>query len=209
MLDEQSGESSSSSSLMPVHISPALALGKHHGNSDDMTIRGHNDSGGASRFFYVAKPSRSERNAGLAGFEVQEVHSYGAGIGGSETSRMVGAPDRNVHPTVKPVDLMRHLVRLVTPPGGTVLDPFMGSGSTGCACALEHFEFIGIDRDDQGTYIPIAEARIAFWTEHGEDGWRICSELDASEAKRERIAESGQIDIFSLTTTLEGESNDR
>jgi DNA modification methylase len=55
--------------------------------------------------------------------------------------------DRNDHPTVKPIDLMRWLVRLVTPPGGTVLDPFTGSGTTGCAAVLEGFDFIGIERE--------------------------------------------------------------
>ena len=64
----------------------------------------------------------------------------------------------NVHPTVKPVDLMRHLVRLVTPPGGWVLDPFLGSGTTALACELEGFEWIGIEREAE--YVSIAEARL-------------------------------------------------
>lgn len=93
----------------------------------------HADTGGASRFFYVAKTSRAERNAGLDG-------------------------ERSTHPTVKPVALMRWLCRLVTQPGGVVLDPFMGSGSTGIACVQEGFSFIGIERDPQ--YFAIAEARI-------------------------------------------------
>ena len=65
---------------------------------------------------------------------------------------------RNNHPTVKPTDLMRYLCRLVTPPGGTVLDPFMGSGSTGKAAMLEGFQFIGIERE--ADYMEIAKARI-------------------------------------------------
>jgi site-specific DNA-methyltransferase (adenine-specific) len=81
------------------------------------------DRGGASRFFYTAKASQAERNIG---------HAPG---------------ERCNHPTVKPIDLMQWLVRLVTPPGGIVLDPFMGSGSTGIACAREGFQFIGIDID--------------------------------------------------------------
>jgi hypothetical protein len=89
---------------------------------------GYGDSGSAARFFYTAKASRDDRS------------------------------DGNTHPTVKPTDLMRYLCRLVTPPGGTVLDPFMGSGSTGKAAMLEGFEFIGIEREPQ--YFAIAEQRI-------------------------------------------------
>jgi DNA modification methylase len=94
------------------------------------------DSGGASRFFYVAKASKAEREAGLD----------------SDSDRA------NHHPTVKPIELMRYLVRLVTPNGGTVLDPFMGSGSTGCAAMLEGMDFIGIDITPE--YVEIARRRI-------------------------------------------------
>ena len=69
--------------------------------------------------------------------------------------------DRNVHPTVKPLALMRWLVRLVTPPGGTCLDPFAGSGSTGCAAVMEGVNFVGIEREAE--YVEIARARIAHW----------------------------------------------
>lgn len=69
-----------------------------------------------------------------------------------------GEPRKNIHPTVKPTDLMRYLCRLVTPPGGVVLDPFMGSGSTGKAAMLEGFQFIGIEREAE--YLKIASARI-------------------------------------------------
>lgn len=62
------------------------------------------------------------------------------------------------HPTVKPVSVMRHLVRLVTPPGGLVLDPFMGSGTTGIAAVREGFDFVGIEMSPE--YLAIAEARI-------------------------------------------------
>lgn len=86
----------------------------------------------ASRFFYVAKASKRDRNEGLE--------------------------DKNFHPTVKPTDLMRYLIKLVTPPGGTVLDPFTGSGSTGKAAILEGFEFVGIELTED--YIPIIEGRL-------------------------------------------------
>lgn len=86
------------------------------------------DTGSAARFFYCAKASKNDRGEG------------------------------NTHPTVKPTDLMRYLVRLVTPPGGTVLDPWMGSGSTGKAAVPTGFKFIGIDRDD---WLDLAERRIS------------------------------------------------
>lgn len=108
---------------------------------------GHKDAGGsAARFFYCAKASKRDRDEGLESFE-----------------RVAAAPRANNHPTVKPTDLMRYLCRLVTPAGGTVLDPFMGSGSTGKAAVLEGFGFIGIEREAE--YAAIAEARIAHATE--------------------------------------------
>lgn len=85
-------------------------------------------------------------------------HSH-AGLSVTSLFTPTGSPERNDHPTVKPIALMRWLVRLVTPPGGTVLDPFTGSGTTGCAAVLEGFDFIGIEREAQ--YLAIARARIA------------------------------------------------
>jgi len=73
----------------------------------------------------------------------------------------------NHHPTLKGIDLMRWLVRLVTPPGGTVLDPFMGSGTTGIACAAEGFGFVGIEQDPD--YIQIARARIEHWSSRRQE----------------------------------------
>lgn len=131
------------------------------------------DSGGASRFFYCAKVSRAERNAGLKGFPLTK--SADDGYGSIQTPTLDRSTPRenwdphktaNNHPTVKPIDLMRWLVRLVTPPGGLVLDPFLGSGTTGIAAALEGMRFVGIERE--ADYMRIAEARIAFWAEHGE-----------------------------------------
>lgn len=119
------------------------------------------DTGSAARFFYCAKASKEDRDAGLEGFK-----KSAAGMV-SNTSRQhmtrrdegyqVGLRANN-HPTVKPTDLMRYLCRLVTPAGGLVLDPFMGSGSTGKAAVLEGFQFVGIDEDP--IYVAIAEARI-------------------------------------------------
>jgi len=116
-------------------------------------------SGSAARFFYCAKASKRDRNEGLDGFELKEAgikNESGRGFSESDPHKKIMAA--NHHPTVKPTDLMRYLCRLITPPNGTVLDPFMGSGSTGKACAYEGFDFIGIDQSAE--YVEIARARI-------------------------------------------------
>ena len=132
--------------------------------SGTVNMRRLGDSGGASRFFYVAKPGSSERDLGLDHLR--------SSTGGEATNRMDGSDGlnspragagrrggrKNIHPTVKPVSLMRYLCRLVTPPGGVVLDHFMGSGTTGIAALIEGFRFIGIEREPE--YLEIARARI-------------------------------------------------
>jgi site-specific DNA-methyltransferase (adenine-specific) len=143
---------------------------------------GFNDSGSAARFFYCAKASKKDRNEGLDGFEEKAIGVKGHGLARicatcSATLLTGGCdcPDRtyinpsrqNHHPTVKPTTLMQYLVRLVTPPNGTVLDPFMGSGSTGKACAYEGFDFIGIDQSAE--YVAIAQARIDFALAHKDE----------------------------------------
>jgi len=116
---------------------------------------------GASRFFYVAKASKAERNAGCEGMPEkstgQRIKAQSAGRK-DEGKQESSFPQANHHPTVKPVKLMEYLVRLTTPPNGTVLDPFMGSGSTGVAAIHEGFQFVGIERDQD--YLAIAGARI-------------------------------------------------
>jgi DNA modification methylase len=110
-----------------------------------------------SRFFYAAKASRTEREAGLAGLSRHSVEIFpGSGR----------RPRANVHPTVKPLGLMRWLVRLVVPAGGVVLDPFAGSGSTGIAAVLEGRQFIGVERE--AAYVTIARARLAHWAQQAE-----------------------------------------
>ncbi|ASK92665.1 site-specific DNA-methyltransferase [Xanthomonas campestris pv. trichodesmae] len=120
------------------------------------------DSGSAARFFYCAKASKADRDEGLEGFNRVSGGMVSNTSGQHITRRDEGYEPKaraNNHPTVKPTDLMRYLCRLVTPAGGTVLDPFMGSGSTGKAAALEGFTFVGIEMDP--AYAAIAEARIA------------------------------------------------
>ena len=124
-------------------------------------IQGDN-GGSAARFFYCSKASKRDRDEGLDGMEEKHVGTYAQ----DEWSRkhMGNTPDaerspvRNTHATVKPTDLMRYLCRLITPPGGIILDPFAGSGSTGKAAMLEGFRFIGIELD--GEYVEIARRRI-------------------------------------------------
>jgi site-specific DNA-methyltransferase (adenine-specific) len=123
----------------------------------------HADSGSAARFFYCAKASKKDRDDGLESFEKKSkahIASKDGGGGGwsKDAAKNPNLPRANIHPTVKPTDLMRYLVRLVTPPNGIVLDPFMGSGSTGKACMLEGFKFAGIDMTPE--YVEISRARI-------------------------------------------------
>jgi site-specific DNA-methyltransferase (adenine-specific) len=128
ILDEQSGFSESTSTKTGYTAEDNIFFKGLH---NKVTVR-HNDGDGASRFFYCPKTSKNDRNEGVE--------------------------DKNIHPTVKPTDLMAYLVRLVTPKGGIVLDPFMGSGSTGKGAVREGMVFIGIERESE--YFEIAEARI-------------------------------------------------
>jgi site-specific DNA-methyltransferase (adenine-specific) len=161
-LDEQSGHSVSNNRIGKRTGKNAGTYGAYTGQSE--VSMGHTDSGGASRFFYIAKASRAEREAGLEGVELK----IGGGMKGTEDGTLLTGSGNernplraNHHPTVKPIALMRHLVRLVTPKGGTVLDPFMGSGSTGCAAMMEGMRFVGIDITAE--YVDIAERRILHW----------------------------------------------
>lgn len=119
-------------------------------------------SGSAARFFYCAKASKNERNAGLDNFDKKQKGTYAQdkwsreNMGNTPDSKR--EPVANTHPTVKPIKLMRYLCRLITPTDGIVLDPFMGSGSTGCAAKAEGFGFVGIELDKE--YFEIAQARI-------------------------------------------------
>jgi hypothetical protein len=112
------------------------------------------------RYFYVAKANKSERNAGLDALpEMQRLTlSDGEWIGPSGEAVNRPKPQQNTHPTVKPLALMRYLVRLVTPPGGTILEPFAGSGTTLAAAVLEGFNAIGCELTED--YLPIIEGRV-------------------------------------------------
>lgn len=129
---------------------------------------GFNDSGSAMRYFYSAKASKKDRDEGLDAFQDKTFHSVLNQKNGSG-DRLDGAKTpirKNIHPTCKPTELMQYLVRLVSPKGATILDPFMGSGSTGKAVMFENrerdanYKFIGIELTDE--YLPIAQARIEY-----------------------------------------------
>jgi site-specific DNA-methyltransferase (adenine-specific) len=117
-----------------------------------------------SRFFYTAKASRSERNSGLDAMDEKDIlWSSGEQNPGSFQSPNTHRAARNFHPTVKPIDLMRYLCRMITPPNGLVLDPFAGSGSTGVAAKLEGFHCILIEKE--ADYVEITKRRLG-WAVH-------------------------------------------
>lgn len=118
----------------------------------------YGDQGNASRYFYCAKTSKDERNSGLHGRPQGQYSSDGREKEIENAYQRNKSVSANTHPTVKPVELMRYLVRLVTPKGGLVLDPFMGSGSTGMGAREEDFRFVGIEKEEE--YYEIAKARI-------------------------------------------------
>lgn len=159
LLDEQSGQLTSGTGAVKRASAAgyqANAYGKESRAAGTPCLQ-YGDTGGASRFFYVAKPSPAERNEGLEDRASASVND------GRKTSidnayQRGDTPRQNIHPTVKPVELMRYLVKLITPEGGTVIDPFMGSGTTGIACELEGRSFVGIELDE--TYCEIAVKRM-------------------------------------------------
>lgn len=158
-----------------LELFPYTESGKGNGNavigeaSNNIPLRRgklipRHDKGSAARFFYCAKASRADRDEGLENipahpYSSKQQNSAGRMENGEVTNeRPKQTLGRNTHPTVKPTELMRYLCRLVTPKNGTVLDPFMGSGTTGKAALLEGFDFIGIEKEDE--YFQIAKARI-------------------------------------------------
>jgi DNA modification methylase len=157
LLDEQSGQLKPATSRTKAKSRAMFGTGL-----DDTVI--YSDTGGASRFFYVAKASKRDRNEGLdellettaADMVDREPDSAGMNSPRAGAGRTSGA--KNFHPTVKPTSLMEYLIKLVTPPNGTVLDPFTGSGSTGKAAILQGFDFIGIEMTEE--YLPIIEGRL-------------------------------------------------
>jgi site-specific DNA-methyltransferase (adenine-specific) len=163
LLDEQSGTSKSTGgrSGNKEGVGHNGIYGQYNGEVRDENP-GFGDVGGASRFFYCPKTSKTDRNEGLDDFDEKKSRKWrddkGMKLTGSGNPR--NEMSKNFHPTVKPTDLMLYLIRLVTPKGGTTLDPFMGSGSTGKAAIRGGFDFIGIEREEE--YMEIATARIQY-----------------------------------------------
>ena len=161
LLDEQSGERKggafSRSGIRAMRENPVYGKPNTTRNAPD----NYADTGGASRFFYCAKASRREREEGLEGMPEQQVDESREpdAPGANNPRNRGGRTTANNHPTVKPLSLMRYLVRLTsTPTGGVVLDPFMGSGTTGVACMQTGRNFIGVEIDPG--YFAIAKKRI-------------------------------------------------
>lgn len=160
-LDEQSGMLTSGVKKGGKY---SRDTGVHEGGQRADGTACYADSGGASRFFYVAKGSRSEKDAGLehlpprSGGEATGREDGSAGVSNPRAGAGRTGGARNFHPTVKSIALMRWLCRLITPPGGTVLDTFAGSGSTGVAAIAEGFNFIGCELTEE--YLPILEGRV-------------------------------------------------
>jgi len=157
MLDKQSGKSKSTGGRIGNKGSILNMCGTKYQKGDP----GYGDFGGASRFFYCAKASRKERDMGLENLPLKK----GGGMKGTEDqSLLTGSGNvrnnlmKNIHPTVKPLRLLEYLVKLVTPPGGIVLDPFAGSGTTCIACKKLGFKFIGIEKEAE--YVEIARKRL-------------------------------------------------
>jgi site-specific DNA-methyltransferase (adenine-specific) len=196
-MDIQSGESGTGK--RSVGKVKGTTFGSNNPMPDELTgVLSYGDKGGASRFFtqadwephdfpfmYQAKPSKKERNAGLDGLPEE----YSARTNGfSDKLSNTKVPRANTHPTVKPVALMRHLVRLVTPPGGTVLDPFAGSGTTLVASVLEGFNAVGCEMTEE--YFPIIEGRVA-WAEKEAAGM---NEKPVQKRKKDKdVADKGSL----------------
>ena len=173
ILDEQSGELKSgkmtANHSRTTNGSPNGIYGKFDVNHPLAETYG--DKGGASRFFYVAKASQWERHYGLDNFE--EKNSASSEFRPNHLEKSLNGesgnpygrwkPLKNIHPTVKPIKLMQYLIRLVTPPNGIVLDPFAGSGTTGIACKIDGFEFVGLELSEE--YTEIANSRIQSFNE--------------------------------------------
>ena len=153
-----------------------------YGDSNGVTTERHASSGSAARFFYSAKVSKQERNHGLKVDNTStNKRPVGQAFGDGSVFEDNQTRGGNVHPTVKNVELMKYLCRLVTPPEGTVMDIFMGSGSTGMGARIEGFSFIGIEREKE--YFDIATQRIDAALTLGND----------VEAKKQKIEQDFKV----------------
>lgn len=151
LLDKQSGKTTSGT------LNGTEPSGTTNGEYADRSLNTYGDTGFASRFFYIAKASPGEREQGVRWMKRRKVND-GRNAEVDNAFQRGETLRANIHPTVKPISLMQHLVRLITPPGGICLDPFAGSGTTCIACKLENLQYIGIEMDVE--YVNIAQERI-------------------------------------------------
>ena len=176
--DEVCGGFPNTKNITKTHIAKNSDNNVNFNASKEVNIIGYNDSGSASRYFYCAKASKKDRDEGLDEFEEKNMRTeqnrriHSAGCEYYENGKLKQNPHlqssikRNIHPTVKPTELMQYLVRLVSPNGATILDPFNGSGSTGKAVMYENkegnknYKYIGIELTEE--YLPISKARIEY-----------------------------------------------
>jgi site-specific DNA-methyltransferase (adenine-specific) len=194
LLDEQSGDVASNGGGRRSGALGGQGLGYGGATPDGGRSTQFRDKGGASRFFYVAKPSRKERDEGLdllpasTGGEATGRKEGSAGLRGPA---LVGANGgaRNIHPTVKPIDLGRYLSVLITPPGGTVLDPFTGSAGLLCGALVAGFRCVGIEMDTP--HAVIAHERLRHWETRTIAKGGKARSVDAS---------TGQADLFAGAT---------
>ena len=188
-----------------ANVAPSHFSGVDQAPGKLYTTGGHDLGRWPANIYQCPKASRSEREAGCeslpprAGFDAVERKEGSAGLdnpraGAGRTAGEV----RNCHPTVKPIAVMRWLVRLVTPEGGTVLDPFTGSGTTGIAAVLEGRDFLGAEMNDtpEEPFVSIAKARIAYWEKHGENAAAIASKDRKGASDREALEKNGQQGLF-------------
>ena len=188
-----------------ANVAPSHFSGVDQAPGKLYTTGGHDLGRWPANIYQCPKASRSEREAGCeslpprAGFDAVERKEGSAGLdnpraGAGRTAGEV----RNCHPTVKPIAVMRWLVRLVTPEGGTVLDPFTGSGTTGIAAVLEGRDFLGAKMNDtpEEPFVSIAKARIAYWERHGENAAQIASKDRKGASDREALEKNGQQGLF-------------
>jgi site-specific DNA-methyltransferase (adenine-specific) len=174
ILDEQSGFSKGKIGMTQKATPNTNSLFVINSTGDTKINDGITDFGGASRFFYCPKASKKDRNEGLSHFEDKNSSKYkGMKFTGSGNPRK--EVDKNIHPTVKPTKLMEYLVTLITPKGGVILDPFLGSGSTGKAAVKLGYSFIGIEKEKE--YFDIAKARI----EHAKGTGLFATEINQNE----------------------------
>lgn len=154
LLDKQSGKTTSGTLN---GTEPSITTNGIYGEYADRSLNTYGDTGYASRFFYIAKASPGEREQGVRWMKRRKVND-GRNAEVDNAFQRGETLRANIHPTIKPISLMQHLVRLITPSGGICVDPFAGSGTTCIACKLENIQYIGIEMDAE--YVNIAQERI-------------------------------------------------